>query len=504
MIYRANIDKKSTNRNIPVRKMPELIKKEKGTGRKINKRMFFFLVTIFLVVFLAAFFYDRIASYRSRVTILDENGNEIENCDNILNPQCWNEAFKPNLKQDNGYTSALVVGVDTRSGTSGLLNTDSIMQIIFKHDTQELMMISIPRDFWSSNYNTKINAVYAITYKNALKNKQDAFYYLKEEVTKVTGYKIQYNALIKLDGVISLVDKIGGVEICLDQAITAKYPNDEANINKEGQWYYINFDKGCQIIDGEKALVYSRFRYVAKGPSYLASDFSRAHRQQEIINSIKNKILSDNVPIEQKAETYWGLFQSLGDTVNVDIALEDMLAGLYYINTFDRDAIEIVLDPNFGGLNHFIKTDSSTGLYTIKPLDKSYKALNVEIAKIWEFSAFYRESPNILVRNQTGDKALDKSNIALLLRDNTAFYGSFSVINDAKSDKIYDIKLFDFTAGAKPKSLEFIREYLGIDVVEELPEKYGITRSNKNEEFLIVVGPVEPSNTPETTITPTE
>jgi hypothetical protein len=90
------------------------------------------------------------------------------------------------------------------------------------------------------------------------------------------------------------------------------------------------------------------------------------------------------------------------------------------------------------------------------------------------------------------------------VKTDTAFYSSFNVINDPKTDKLYGIKLFDFTAGAKPRSLEFLKTFLGITVVEDLPEKYGITRSNKNEEFLIVVGPVEPTPTAESTVTPTE
>jgi len=507
MIYRANLKQEGNKVAVvePVRntQVIQSVPKEKSQSR-VNKKMIFMLLGIFVVVFVAAFFYDRLASYRSRVSILDENGNEVATCDNILNPKCWTEAFKPNLKQSNGYTSALVVGVDTRRGTSSLMNTDSIMQVIFKHDTQEIMMVSIPRDFWSTGYNTKINAVYAITYKKGQNEKQDAFYYLKEEVSKVTGYPIQYTALIKLDGVIDLVDKIGGVEVCVDQAFTAKYPNDDAKINKLGGWFYYDFPKGCQQLDGNMALVYSRFRYITKGPSYLASDFSRAHRQQEIIGAIKDKMLSDNVPLEQKAETYWGLFQSMGDTISIDISLEDMLAALYYLNTFDRVPVEIVLDPNFGGLNKFIYTDSSTGLYTIKPKDKSYKALNAEISKIYLYSGFYKESPNILVRNQSGDKTLAADHVVEKLRKETAYYSAFNTINEAKTDKFYGIKVFDFTAGAKPKSLEIIKQFIPIEQVEELPEKYGITRSNKNEDFLIVVGPIEPTPTATTEVTPTE
>jgi len=515
MIYRANIKGKKgeieslapqmqetkINPVILENKKEEKIQKKKGSTKKI-----LFFIFLFLFVFIAIFAFDRISSYRSRVSITDGSGNGDTVCDNILNPSCWTEAFRPNLKQQNGYTSALVIGVDTRRGTSSLLNTDSIMQIVFKHDTQEVMMISIPRDFWSTAYNTKINAVYAFTYKKGQNEKNDPYFYLKEEVTKITGIPIQYDALIKLDGVVELVDKIGGVEICVNKSFTAQYPNDDIRINKGPKWYYIEFPSGCQTLDGYKALVYSRFRMISKGPSYLASDFSRGARQQEVVDSIKNKILSDNVPVEQKAETYWGLFQSLGDTVEIGITIEDMLAALYYINTFDKIPMKVVLDPNFGGLNRIIKTESISGLYAIRPVDRSYKGIQSELGKIWASSAFYKETPTIVVRNQTGDKSLSNDHIAIKLRSGTNFYKNFTVFNDAKSETLFGIKIFDFSAGTKPRSLEFIKNYLGVDTVEEFPEKYGIKRSDKNEDILIVVGPIEPTPTTESTgtVSPTE
>ena len=82
------------------------------------------------------------------------------------------------------------------------------------------------------------------------------------------------------------------------------------------------------------------------------------------------------------------------------------------------------------------------------------------------------------------------------MKNDTSYYGGFDVYNDAKTDKFYDIKLFDFTAGNKPKSLEYIKIFLGVTDVETLPEQYGITRSKKNEDFLIVVGPKKPADTP--------
>lgn len=473
---------------------------------KFNFKLFFGLVVLFLAVIGGLFAYDRISSYSSRVETFNEDGSVNNSCDNILNPKCWTDAFKPQLKQSDGFTSVLIIGTDTRAGSGSLMNTDSIIVLTFNHKTQEFMLTSIPRDFWSHSYSTKINAVYAITYQNAKKKHNDEFYFLKEEISKIVDKPIQYTAKVRFEGVTGLVDRLGGIEVCPVDAFTAKYPNDDAKKNGGPQWLSFEFTKGCQTVDGNKALVYSRFRYLYKGPGYLASDFSRGHRQQEVINSIKTKALADNLTIEQRAETYWSLFQSFNEIIEVDITFEDMLAGLSYLDTFDRTPMSVVLDPNFGGINNFIYTDSNPSQgYTIKCKSKDYSNLHNELDKIWKYSAFYKETPKIAVRNQTGNKDLAKDSAAVTLKS-TSYYSMYQTFTDAKSDKLAGVHLFDFTNGEKKRSLEFLKTYLGVTTVETLPEQYGIARSNKNEDFLIVVGPdtiPTPTTAPEATVAPT-
>ena len=90
MIYRANL-KQEGNKVAVVETVSKTESNNSNpmvkTKSRFNKKMIFLLLGIFVVVFLAAFFYDRLASYRSRVSILDENGNEVATCDNILNPK---------------------------------------------------------------------------------------------------------------------------------------------------------------------------------------------------------------------------------------------------------------------------------------------------------------------------------------------------------------------------------------------------------------------------------
>ncbi|KXK27293.1 MAG: Regulatory protein MsrR [candidate division WS6 bacterium OLB20] len=447
------------------------------------------------------FGYMRLQAINARVEKFDEGGNKIE-CTNILNPECWTDAFKPQLKQTDGFTNGLVVGLDTRTGGSdSLRNTDTIMFFSFNHETQKTMLVSIPRDFYVPVYATKINAIYAFT---GDRKPEDPFFYLKETVSDIVGQPIHYFATVRFEGVTEAIDKIGGIEVCIEDTLTAQYPNDEATASSPDQWLFYEFEEGCQQLDGEHALVWSRFRYVRKGPSVYASDFSRARRQQQVLESVKDKLLGEDSSVSEKAEYYWSLIETFSESVTFyDLAFEDILAGLAFLDTADKDPVNVVLDPALGGYNSLIYADSSTSAgYTIRARDESYSAIQSYLESIWKFSDFWKEQPTIVVRNVSDVKLLPDDHPAVALKDDIEFYNEILYYNEEQTDQFAGIKIFDFTAGEVPGSLSWISDYLGVDVSEELPEQYGFERSSKEEDILIVVGPAElptptPSDSPE-------
>jgi LCP family protein required for cell wall assembly len=456
-----------------------------------KKRWLITIVILFIVAGLggAGYFYYRTGALNKK-GVATREGQEV--CRDIFNPSCWTESFKPQLKQENGYTNALIVGLDTRSTSSGLLNTDSIILISFNHETEETMLISIPRDLHVPKYG-KINAVYAFS-KN--KNPDDPFFYLKEVVTQITGQPIHYFATIKFDGVTDGIDEIGGVEVCPEKSFTAKYPNEKAKGSDPNQWLYFDFPAGCQSLNGEMALVYARFRHVTKGDMSLASDFSRARRQQEVIEAAKDKILAQELTLQERVTLYTSLANTYSKSVTIqNYTPEDILAALSYMDTADRDPINIVLDPNFGGLNKFIYTDGSSGIYYIKARDASWGKIKEEIANIWLHSAFYRDSPALLVRNMSGGDLAAETEV-MKLKAEGDYARMFTVVKETADSKLPRYLIWDYT-GEKENSMEYIKKYLGDNVVVADPATYGYTQSSKKEDIVIFVGPVpvEPTAT---------
>jgi LCP family protein required for cell wall assembly len=88
-------------------------------------------------------------------------------------------------------------------------------------------------------------------------------------VEQLLGIEIDHFTLIDFDGMAGVVDAIGGVTVTTDHDLTY-----------EG----VTVPAGTSTINGEQALVFSRFRDDAEG------DFGRQRRQQELIQAIMRQI----------------------------------------------------------------------------------------------------------------------------------------------------------------------------------------------------------------------
>ncbi|HRP36577.1 MAG TPA: LCP family protein, partial [Candidatus Dojkabacteria bacterium] len=188
-----------------------------------------------------------------------------------------------------------------------------------------------------AKYVTRINAIYAFTKD---KDKSDPYKYLKDEVSNITGQEIHYFTTVQFESFTQIIDEFGGIEVCPEDSFTAQYPNDYPKAG-ESQWLYYQFSEGCQTVMGEKALVYARFRYVSRGPSSLASDFSRARRQQEVIEALKDRALAQDMSITVRASTYWKLIQNFMDNIDTNIGFEDVLAGLSHLDKASKDPLKV-------------------------------------------------------------------------------------------------------------------------------------------------------------------
>jgi len=183
--------------------------------------------------------------------------------------------------------------------------TDTILVARLITAQNKIYLFSLPRDLWvkipgQENW-TKLNALYAL----AKKNKGHEFDLIKKKVQDITGLAINHYVLVNLDTVKDLVDTLGGVNVMVKKDI---YDNTFPGPNHTYQVFEIK--AGWRYLDGATALKYIRSRHSSAG------DFDRIARQQEVLQALKQKVLSLNF---WDLPTYWSIFNTISSKIKTDL-----------------------------------------------------------------------------------------------------------------------------------------------------------------------------------------
>ena len=196
----------------------------------------------------------------------------------------------------------LLVGSDSRedltaeeqaelgTGSTEGRRTDTIM-LLYQPTDGRPALVSVPRDSVvdiPGHGENRINAAYAF----------GGAPLLVETLETATGVAIDDYVEIGFGGFASVVDALGGVEMCLDEPIQ----DDNA---------HIDLPAGCQILDGPNALGFARARDFDP-----AADLGRVERQRELIGSIASTALSPGTLLNPVKLTRTSL--SGGDALTID------------------------------------------------------------------------------------------------------------------------------------------------------------------------------------------
>lgn len=125
-------------------------------------------------------------------------------------------------------------------------------------------LVSLPRDTLvhiPGHGRNKLNASYAIGGPPLL----------VVTVEELTGMKVDHYVEIGMGGVSSLVNAVGGVELCLDYDV-----NDALS--------GLVWTAGCHEVNGTTALAFARMRY-----GDPRGDIGRGERQQQLISAVSSK-----------------------------------------------------------------------------------------------------------------------------------------------------------------------------------------------------------------------
>jgi LCP family protein required for cell wall assembly len=259
----------------PPRKSPA-----KSPGRSRRRTILKWASVVTTIVLVAA----SLAAYVAYRDVVD--GIKQENVSNLLG-----QSRPPQ------YTSALnilVIGSDSRAGTDGQFGStaaiqgarsDTMMLLHILPDHKGAVVISFPRDSLvpiigcsadgqgdkgqsaAAGQNEMLNATFAAGGAACL----------WKTIESTTGIYINHFVEINFSGFTSVVNDLGGVNVCLPEAI-----NDPAS--------GLNLTAGEHHVSGAQALAFVRERHVG-----LGSDLQRIQRQQYFMAALLQQIDSEQV-----------------------------------------------------------------------------------------------------------------------------------------------------------------------------------------------------------------
>jgi LCP family protein required for cell wall assembly len=445
-------------------------RKEKNFNVKKATKVIFTITGILFAVFLAYGGYLVYKTYKA--------GRQIGfnlNASDVISQEL------ATLKKDSSgkYTNALVLGVDTRE-TNNLLNTDTIILVSYNHETHDVIMMSIPRDFHVQinpevYWFNRINSVYP-TYE--AKGEGKGLPRLQEIVTEITGKEIQYYAMINFKGFVELIDSLGGINVNVENSFTDyRFPTEPG-------YKTVSFEAGPQHMDGQTALEYARSRHSLDNNE--GSDFARAKRQQKVIEAVIDKIISNSLLDPQSV---MNLFNVIQDNVKIsEFTLKDIEAGVKELKKFQEDGetYSFVLDPT-AGAGKLVTSQNvvNTEAYAIGPVKGlgQYQDIQEYMKHVWSNPKLYEENPVIRVYDtglgytEAREKYLDLTKQFPYLK----IYYAGTLYNDKEST----ISYINNSEKNYDHSLKTVNEYIKPDSTQK-PEY--ITTKLNGEDITILYG----------------
>ncbi|MBS3784130.1 MAG: LCP family protein, partial [Anaerolineae bacterium] len=202
-------------------------------------------------------------------------------------------------------------------------------------------MLSIPRDLWVPipGYGVaKINTAHVL---GQLRDHPGGGPALAVETVEANlGIPIHHYVRVDFNAFVDLVDRLGGIDITVEKEIDdPRYPSH----NPADPYGYdpLHIEAGQQHFDGELALKYARTRHSPGG------DFDRAERQQKVLRAVFEKVTRlDMLPtLLAQAPQMW---RTLQDSLDTDLALDQIIALARLASEVDPDAIESgVIDERY-------------------------------------------------------------------------------------------------------------------------------------------------------------
>lgn len=162
-------------------------------------------------------------------------------------------------------SNILILGVDGGLGRSDLGRTDTIILATVSPLKPDVGMLSIPRDLWVMQMDGSENRINTAFFFAEAEKPGSGAQATGQVVYKNFGIPVNYSIVLRMDGVVGIIDALGGVDISLDQ-------------------YNAGYQAGTHRLNGMQALAFARDRSGS-------DDFGRMAQGQILLRGLLRELL---------------------------------------------------------------------------------------------------------------------------------------------------------------------------------------------------------------------
>ncbi len=225
----------------------------------------------------------------------------------MLDPACA-PAPAPPVERLQTTENILLLGTDLREGWDNW-RTDTIMLAIIDWETNQVAVVSFPRDLYVYHPYFGKKRINAFDYLGESYGYQGGGFQVMKEIFEYNfGVPIHHVLRAHRGAFVEFVDAIGGIDVTLDCDLWELSPQPDGNGYK-----VLYLPAGTHHLDGETALAFATYRY-------RTNDWGRARRQQAVLAALKDQ--SAQLGLLTKAPQLWDI---VSRNVSTDLGFGDLL-----------------------------------------------------------------------------------------------------------------------------------------------------------------------------------
>jgi len=356
----------------------------------------------------------------------------------------WDGASRVNI---------LILGLDYRDyqEEDGPSRTDSMMVLTLDPGSKTAGLLSIPRDMWVNipgyDYG-KINTAYFLGEAYKVPGGGPAL--AMETVESFLGVPINYYAQIDFGAFVKFIDLIQGVKVVPKQDIT---------LERIGSLREIKLAEGEAIVlDGAWALAYARNRYDGDN-----GDVDRAARQQELIISIRDRIIND-LGILKFISLAPQIYNEISDGIQTNMNFDQAVKlGLFAAQQVQGDRIKSAvigmdaceLGMSADGQSILIPYPDKVRIIRDSIFTQDTGPVAPQVLGAADLDLAKQEAANIQILNGSTAEGL-AGRTSQYLRDQ-----GLNVANEANADQVYGSTSIIVYTG-KPYTLAYLADLMGV------------------------------------------